>query len=178
MTIAGERELRERELAALRARLALPPGAERDAALPAVFEAVALFNTEVEAARPLLLAALPSLGSRDAETQRALLTAAHTFYAADAAPLLWPVLPALTQSKPFAIAAYTLLQADPAAAARLAGRGVPAVSAVDRRSPVAGPRAAAAAGRARLDPRWPTCWPRRCARAIRPSIRCSGPAAR
>jgi hypothetical protein len=115
----GERELRERELAALRAKLALPPGPERDAALPAILEAVALFNTEVDAARPLLLAALPTLGSRDAETQRALLTAAHTYYAADAAPLLWPLLPQLTQSKPFAIAAYTLLQADPAAADRL-----------------------------------------------------------
>lgn len=115
----GEHELRERELAALQAKLALPPGAERDAALPSILEAVALFNAEVDAARPLLLAALPSLGSRDAETQRALLTAAHTFYAPEAAPLLWPLLPQLTQTKPFAIAAYTLLQADPAAADRL-----------------------------------------------------------
>jgi hypothetical protein len=68
---------------------------------------------------PLLLEALPTLGQRDAETQRALLTAAHTLYPAEAAPLIWPLLPQLTASKPFAIAAYTLLQADPGAAERL-----------------------------------------------------------
>lgn len=118
-TASGERELRERALADVRARAALPPGPERDAALPGMLEAVALFNAEVDTVRPLLLAALPTLGSRDPVTQRALLTAAHTHYAADAAPLLWPLLPQLTASKPFAIAAYTLLQADPGAADRL-----------------------------------------------------------
>lgn len=116
---AGEQALRERELTLLKARLALPPGPERDAALPAILDAVAVFNTEIEAAWPLLLEALPRLAARDAETQRALLTAAHTFYAPQAAPLLWPLLPQLTQTKPFAIAAYTLLQADPTAAERL-----------------------------------------------------------
>lgn len=118
-SVAGERALREGALAELRARIALPPGPERDAALPAILGAVALFNTEVETARPLLLAALPGLGARDAETQRALLTAAHAHYATDAAPLLWPLLPQLRESKPFAIAAYTLLQADAGAAERL-----------------------------------------------------------
>ncbi|NCT85133.1 MAG: hypothetical protein GXC94_18450 [Comamonadaceae bacterium] len=115
----GERALREVALADIRARLALPPGPERDAALPRLFDLVAQYNAEIDAARPLLLQALPLLGQRDAETQRALLTAAHTLYAADAAPLLWPLLPQLTASKPFAIAAYTLLQADGAAAPAL-----------------------------------------------------------
>ncbi|MCE4553429.1 hypothetical protein [Pelomonas cellulosilytica] len=115
----GERALREAALADIRARLALPPGAARDAALPRLFELVAQYNAEIAAARPLLLDALPTLGQRDAETQRALLTAAHTLYAADAVPLLWPLLPQLTASKPFAIAAYTLLQADAGAADRL-----------------------------------------------------------
>ncbi|RTL45042.1 MAG: hypothetical protein EKK53_06845 [Burkholderiales bacterium] len=118
-SVDGERELREREMATLKARLMLPAGPERDAALPAILDAVAVFNTEVDAARPLLLQALPTLGSRDPETQRAVLTAAHTFYAREAAPLLEPLLPQLTQTKPFAIAAYTLLQADPGAADRL-----------------------------------------------------------
>ncbi len=115
----GERTLREAALADIRARLALPPGPERDAALPRLFDLVAHYNAEIATARPLLLQALPTLGQRDAETQRALLTAAHTLYAADAAPLLWPLLPQLTTSKPFAIAAYTLLLADGAAADRL-----------------------------------------------------------
>lgn len=115
----GERALREAALADIRARLALPAGPERDAALPKLFDLVAQYNAEIATTRPLLLQALPTLGQRDAETQRALLTAAHTLYAADAAPLIWPVLPQLTTSKPFAIAAYTLLQADGAAADRL-----------------------------------------------------------
>ncbi|MDR7331564.1 hypothetical protein [Roseateles asaccharophilus] len=115
----GERALRETALADIRARIALPPGPARDAALPRLFDLVAQYNAEIATARPLLLQALPTLGQRDAETQRALLTAAHTLYAADAAPLVWPLLPQLTTSKPFAIAAYTLLQADGAAADRL-----------------------------------------------------------
>ncbi len=115
----GEQTRREAIRADIRARLALPPGPERDAALPGLFDAVAQFNLEIDAARPLLLQALPTLAARDADTQRALLTAAHTLYPAEAAPLLWPLLPQLTASKPFAIAAYTLLQADPGAAPRL-----------------------------------------------------------
>jgi len=115
----GERALREQALAGIRARAALPPGPAREAELPALFQAVLHHNAGIDEARPLLLAALPGLGSRDAETQRALLTAAHTLYAADSAPLLWPLLPRLTASKPFAIAAYTLLRADPGAAPRL-----------------------------------------------------------
>ena len=120
-SIDGERALRETARAGIRARLALPRGPERDAALPALFDAVAQYNAEIDAARPLLLEALPTLGSRDPDMQRALLTAAHTLYPAESAPLLWPLLPQLTASKPFAIAAYTLLQADPAAAPRLLG---------------------------------------------------------
>lgn len=115
----GERALREAALADIRARLAMPPGPERDAALPRLFDLVAQYNAEADAARPLLLEALPTLGQRDAEFQRALLTAAHTLYAAEAAPLVWPLLPQLTASKPFAIAASTLLLADGTAAERL-----------------------------------------------------------
>jgi hypothetical protein len=118
-SIDGERALREAAVADIRARLALPPGPERDAALPRLFDLVAQYNAEIAAARPLLLEALPTLGQRAPEFQRALLTAAHTLYPAEAAPLLWPLLPQLTASKPFAIAAYTLLQADGTAADRL-----------------------------------------------------------
>jgi hypothetical protein len=115
----GERTRREAAVAGIRARIAMPPGPERDAALPALLDAVAQYNAEIDAARPLLLEALLKLGQRDADAQRALLTAAHTLYPAESAPLLWPLLPQLSGSKPFAIAAYTLLQADPGAAPRL-----------------------------------------------------------
>lgn len=118
----GERAQREAAIADIRAALALPPGPERDAALPGVFERVMQYNVAIDGARALLLDSLPGLGGRDAEFQRALLTAAHTLYPAESAPLLWPLLPQLTASKPFAIAAYTLLQADPAAADRLRQR--------------------------------------------------------
>lgn len=111
----GERAGREAAVADIRARLALPPGPERDAALPRLFDLVAQYNAEIDAARPVLLQALPTLATRDAEYQRALLTAAHTLYAPQAAPLLWPLLPQLTASKPYAIAAYTVLRADPRA---------------------------------------------------------------
>jgi len=109
----GERGLRETVLADIRARIALPPGPERDAALPGLFDLVAQYNLEVDAARPLLLQALPTLASRDTDYQRALLTAAHTLYAAEAQSTLQSLLPQLTASKPFAIAAYTLEAANP-----------------------------------------------------------------
>jgi hypothetical protein len=104
----GERGLRETVLADIRARIALPPGPERDAALPGLFDLVAQYNLEVDAARPLLLQALPTLASRDTDYQRALLTAAHTLYAAEAQSTLQSLLPQLTASKPFAIAASSV----------------------------------------------------------------------
>ncbi|RZJ05040.1 MAG: hypothetical protein EOP39_20305 [Rubrivivax sp.] len=116
----GERALRETALADVRTRIALAPGPERDATLPTLFDLVAQYNAEIDAARPLLLESLPTLGQRDAEFQRALLTAAHALYPAEAAPLIWPLLPQLSASKPFAIAAYTLLQADPGAGPQIA----------------------------------------------------------
>lgn len=115
----GERAQREADLAQVRATLALPPGRELDAALPQAMELVARYNQEVDTARPVLLASLAGLGARDVEAQRALLTAAYTLYPQEAAPAIWPLLPQLTASKPFAIAAYTLLAAQPASAAAL-----------------------------------------------------------
>lgn len=109
----GERALREAALADIRARIALPPGPERDAALPRLFDLVAQYNLEIDAARPLLLDALPTLAGRDADYQRALLTAARTLYAAEAQSAVQSLLHQLTASKPFAIAAYTLKTANP-----------------------------------------------------------------
>ncbi|HEY1128163.1 MAG TPA: hypothetical protein VGF12_02055 [Roseateles sp.] len=117
----GERALRDGVLADIRARIALPPGPERDAALPRLFDLVAQYNLEIDAARPLLLEALPTLGRRDPDTQRALLTAAHALYAADAEPALLTLLPELQTSKPFAIAAYTLIAARPSHAVAIGG---------------------------------------------------------
>lgn len=71
---------------------------------------VAHYRTEVDTARPALLAALPSLDGQPADLQRPLLTAAYTLYAADAAPLLRALLPRLAAPREFAIAAYALMQ--------------------------------------------------------------------
>lgn len=113
MSTAGEQAQREAALADIRARIALPPGPERDAALPRLFDLVAQYNLEIDAARPLLLQALPTLAGRDADYQRALLTAARALYGAEAEFALQPLLTQLTASKPFAIAAYTLKAANP-----------------------------------------------------------------
>jgi hypothetical protein len=109
----GERALREAALADIHARIALPPGPERDAALPRLFDLVAQYNLEIDAARPLLMEALPTLASRDPDYQRALLTAARTLYADESQAFIQPLLPQLTTSKPFAIAAYALKAANP-----------------------------------------------------------------
>lgn len=112
-SVDGERALREAALADIRARIALPPGPERDAALPRLFDLVAQYNLEVDAARPLLLQALPTLAGRDADDQRALLTAARSLYPVEAQAAVQPLLSQLVASKPFAIAAQTLMAANP-----------------------------------------------------------------
>lgn len=110
---AGEQALREAQLQAARATLALPPGPELDARLPAALEAVALFNTEKPKAREQLMAALPALAQKPPAYQRSVLSFAHTLFWNDAAPLIKPLLPALTTPREFAIAAYTVLRAEP-----------------------------------------------------------------
>lgn len=109
----AETAMLDKELTLLRARLALPPGPEAEAALPDIVGAVMLFNTEVAAARGPTLAALPGLASKPPEYQRAVLSAAHLLYATEAAPLLWPLLPQLSTPREFAAAAYTLMKAQP-----------------------------------------------------------------
>lgn len=114
----AETAMLDKELTQLRARLALPPGPEAEAALPDILGAVMLFNLEVDAARGPTLAALPSLAAKPPEYQRAVLAAAHLLYAQDAAPLLWPLLAQLTTPREFAAAAYGLLKAQPQAVSR------------------------------------------------------------
>ena len=109
----AETAMLDKEQTQLRARLALPPGAEADAALPGILAAVMLFNTDVDAARGPTLAALPRLAGQPPEYQRAVLSAAHLLYAAESAPLLWPLLPQLATPREFAAAAYTLMKAQP-----------------------------------------------------------------
>ena len=115
---AGEAELFALEAAALRATLALPPGAEADEKLPAALQSAALFNIEKDALLPRLMAALPGVGQKDAAYQRVLLTAAHTSYWTETAAVVAALLPQIKTPREFAIGAYSLLRANDNVVAR------------------------------------------------------------
>ena len=110
----GEATVFEAEAASLRATLALPPGAEADEKLPAALQTAALFNIEKDRVLARLLAALRSMSTdattKDAAYQRALLSAAHTQFWRETAPLIPALLPQINTPREFAIAAYTLLR--------------------------------------------------------------------
>ena len=108
---AGERAVYETEIAKLRAVLALLPGPEADEKIPGAMSTAALFNVERELVRERLLALLPASHEKSAAYQRGLLSAAHTLYAKDVAPLLPDLLPKIKTAREFAIGAYTLLRA-------------------------------------------------------------------
>ena len=114
----GERAVFEAEAALLRAALALPPGLEADEKLPGALRAAALFNIEKEAVLVHMLKVLPNISDKPAAYQREVLTAAHTQYWREAAPLIPALLPKIKTPREFAIAAYTLLRDDDAATHR------------------------------------------------------------
>ena len=107
---AVERVVYDTEIANLVAVLALPPGPEADEKIPGAMSAAALFNVERERVRERLLALLPAAHEKSAAYQRGLLSAAHTNYAKDVAPLLPDLLPKIKTPREFAIGAYTLLR--------------------------------------------------------------------
>jgi hypothetical protein len=116
-TVGSAAQAQERldaDRARIRAAAAQALAAPQDeAALRELAQALRLaahYRTEIDSARPALLAALPALGAQPADIQWPLLTAAHTLYAFDAAPLLRPLLPQLATPREFAIAAYALMQ--------------------------------------------------------------------
>ena len=114
----GEREVFELEAASVRAALALSPGPEADEKLPGALRAAALFNIEKDAVLAHLLKVLPTAAEKSAAYQREVLTAAHTQYWKEVAPLLPALLPMIKTPREFAIAAYTLLRNDESAAQR------------------------------------------------------------
>lgn len=115
---AGERSVYDSEIAALRATLALPTGPEAGEKLPGALAAAAFFNVEKDLARTALLSVLPGAHEKSAAYQRGVLSAAHTMYWNDAAPLLPPLLPKIKTPREFAIAAYTLLRSEDSASNR------------------------------------------------------------
>jgi len=106
----GERAVFEQEAASLRAVLALPPGPEADEKLPGALSAAAHFNIEKDLVRAHLVALLPGVTEKSAAYQRAVLSAAHTQFWSEAAPLIPALLPNIKTPREFAIAAYTVLR--------------------------------------------------------------------
>ncbi len=115
---AGERAVFEEEAASIAAVLALPPGLEADEKLPNALSAAAHFNIEKDLVRAHLLAVLPGAYEKSPAYQRAVLSAAHTQFWSEAAPLLPALLPKIKTPREFAIGAYTLLRNDDSAAQR------------------------------------------------------------
>lgn len=147
---AGEREVFDAEAASVRASLALPPGAEADEKLPGALRAAALFNIEKDAVLAHLLAVLPTAADKSTAYQREVLTAAHTQYWNEAAPLIAALLPKIKTAREFAVAAYTLLRNDDAATQRQM-----LLAAMRRNFPdwIDEPRLQALERRLRVDPR-------------------------
>ena len=115
---AGERAVFDQEAATLRTVLALPPGPEADEKLPSALSAAAHFNIEKDLVRAHLLAVLPNAHEKSAGYQRAVLSAAHTQFWIEAAPLMRALLPRIKTPREFAIAAYTMLRNDDSLAQR------------------------------------------------------------
>ena len=117
-SLDGERLAREEALQTIRTAVALPPGLEAEGMVPRALWNIGFLNVEKPAGLALVLAALPDLADKDATYQRGILSAAYTLYASEAAPLVMPLLTRITTPREFAIAAYTLLQADDSPARR------------------------------------------------------------
>jgi hypothetical protein len=117
---SSEGEQREVELARQKIRdaLALAPGSDPAELVPEALGAVSFLNVEHEAGRSLLLGVLPDLAQRPVDYQRAVLSAAHNRYTTESTPVLMNLLDRLATPREFAIAAYTVLQADGSKARR------------------------------------------------------------
>ena len=115
---AGERVVFDEEAATLRAVLALPPSPEADDKLPNALSAAAHFNIEKDRVRAHLLTVVPGAAEKSAAYLRAVLSAAHTQFWSETAPLLPALLPKIKTPREFAIGAYTLLRNDESGAQR------------------------------------------------------------
>jgi hypothetical protein len=120
---AGERAEREAGLEKIRAMANLDPtqpGA-REAMIDALW-AIGLFNAGYDEGRAAVLKLLAEmerdLASFSASQQRAVLSAAYTYYPMESAPFIQRLLPALSTPRQFAIGAYALLKSDSSPAMR------------------------------------------------------------
>lgn len=116
---AGEQEEVAAGLAKIQTALTLPSGIDPTEIVPDAIWASLFLNRERDAARHILLNALPTLAAKNPRYQREILSAAHSGYAVEAAPLIAPLLGEIATPREFCVAAYTLLRASNDAATRM-----------------------------------------------------------
>lgn len=109
----GERAAREASLAVILEAASLPPGFDPNSIVPRALWNIGFLNVEFDTGRRLVADALPGLAMKSPDYQRGVLSAAYTFYSAEAAPILATMLERFTTPREFAIAAYTVAKDAP-----------------------------------------------------------------
>jgi len=115
---AGEQVEATQAMEKIRAAMVLPPGGDPGELAPEALHAVAFLNREREAGLAILRNALVDLDKKSAGYQRDVLSVAYSHYAVDVTTQVAQLLDKLSTPREFAIAAYTVLQADGSASRR------------------------------------------------------------
>ncbi len=126
-TTAGEQSHREADISTIRAVFEQPIFGGTAANVSGALWSIGFLNTEKAGGQKLVLAGLDYMlqdhadvtAAVSADTQRALLSAAYTYYPLESATRIAALLLKLNTSRQFAIAAYTLLKASDTAETRV-----------------------------------------------------------
>jgi hypothetical protein len=122
---AGERatvaERTERIRVAL-AESSAPTSGDEENGAPGGLWAIAFLNLDRAQGIGILQTALKDIDQKPVDFQRAVLSAAYTMYAREAAPMLVPLLDSIATPREFAITAYALLKAADAPEIRISLR--------------------------------------------------------
>jgi hypothetical protein len=95
-------------------QLTLPVNGDEDSGAPGALWAIAFLNAERTQGLSILQNALIDIDQKPVGFQRAVLSAAYTMYAREAASALAPLLDRINTPREFAITAYAILKADAA----------------------------------------------------------------
>ena len=85
---------------------------DEDSGTPGALWAIAFLNVDRAQGLAILQTALVNIDTQPVDFQRAVLAAAYTMYAHEAAPSLLPLLDRIATPREFAIASYAILKAD------------------------------------------------------------------
>ena len=110
----GERvavEVRNERIRIALAETTAPVSGDEDSGAPGGLWAIAFLNADRAQGLGILQNALVNIDQKPVDFQRAVLSAAYTMYAVEAAPALVPLLDRIATPREFAIAAYAILKA-------------------------------------------------------------------